>query len=51
MNLKTNKFKRNSSGRTQIYEYTPPINALVTPLSKTEYISTSPNLHEGDVDL
>ena len=24
MNLKTKKFKRNSSGRTRIYEYTPP---------------------------
>ena len=38
--LKTKKFKRNSSGRTRIYEYTtppppPPINALVTPLFGT----------------
>ena len=24
MNLKTTDFKRNSSGRTRIYEYTPP---------------------------
>jgi hypothetical protein len=32
MNLKTKKLKRNSSGRTRIYEYTLPINALVTPL-------------------
>ena len=36
MNLKTTDFKRNLSGRTRIYEYTPPppppINALVTPL-------------------
>ena len=30
----TADFKRNSSGRTRIYEYaTPPINALVTALS------------------
>ena len=35
MKLKTTDFKRNPSGRTRIYEYTPPpppINALVTPL-------------------
>ncbi len=34
MNLKTNYLKRNLSGRTPIYEYTPPlpINALVMPL-------------------
>jgi hypothetical protein len=40
MNLKINKFKRNSSGRTQIYEYTPPpppINALVTPLGMMHF--------------
>ena len=37
MNLKTTDFKRNSSCRTQIYEYSPPppppINALVSPLT------------------
>ncbi len=35
MNLKTTDFKRNLSGRTQIYEYSPPpqINALVSPLT------------------
>ena len=33
-NLKTTDFKRNLSGRTPIYEYTPPlpINDLVAPL-------------------
>ncbi len=32
--IPTPNFKRNPSGRTRIYEYTPPpINALVTPLS------------------
>ena len=29
-------FKRNSSGRTRIYEYSPPINALVSPLIRKE---------------
>ncbi len=35
MQLKTTDFKRNSLGRTSIYEYSPPppqINALVSPL-------------------
>ncbi len=35
INLKTTDFKRNSSGITRIYEYTPPppINALATALN------------------
>ena len=32
--------KRNTSGRTRIYEYTPPINALVTPLALFYYIES-----------
>ena len=52
MNLKTTDFKRNSLGRTRIYEYTaspplpppPPINALATALLARETCNFSPDV-------
>ena len=44
-------FKRNSSGRTRIYEYSPPppINALVSPLHAHMSYAATKALHYKDV--
>ncbi len=63
MNLKITDFKRNSSGRTRIYEYTPSpppppeVNALATALpisdsmSALRPVSTQENRHQIGLDF